>query len=73
MKTERLPVRSAEPHPYDADDDDDTCWQCFGDGGWSSCFEDCCPYEGGEEMCDDPTCWRKCDICGGQGVLNDGD
>lgn len=56
-------------HDYDYDADDDGCWQCGGEGGWASCMEDCCPCEGGEDMCDDPMCWRKCDICGGYGFL----
>lgn len=43
------------------------CDQCGGEGGYASCMEDCCPYEGGEEMCDDPACWRRCDICEGKG------
>jgi hypothetical protein len=45
------------------DDDQDDCWQCGGEGGWASCMEDCCPYEGGEEACDDPACWVRCDVC----------
>lgn len=50
-------------------DDDETCWQCDGEGGWNSCMEDCCPSIGGEEGCDDPMCWRRCDICKGTGHL----
>lgn len=50
-------------------DDDDTCWQCGGDGGWNSCMEDTCCAIGGEEGCNDPLCWRRCDICRGQGFL----
>ena len=50
-------------------DDDDTCWQCSGDGGWNSCLEDTCCAIGGEEGCDDPMCWRRCDICRGKGHL----
>ena len=54
----------SEETQYDDDfDQDDECWQCGGEGGWASCAEDCCPYEGGEEACDDPVCWRRCDIC----------
>jgi len=48
-----------EDHDYD----DEECWQCGGEGGWASCVEDCCPYEGGEDACDDPVCWRRCDVC----------
>lgn len=50
-------------------DDDDECWQCVGEGGWNSCQEDCCPVIGGEEMCMDLACWRRCDVCNGTGFL----
>ena len=49
----------------DFDDDDGVCPQCFGEGGWASCPEDCCPAIGGEEGCTDPVCWRTCDVCRG--------
>lgn len=26
-----------------------------------------CPFEGGEKMCDEPACWRRCDVCEGNG------
>lgn len=52
------------------DDADDTCWQCHGEGGWPSCFEDCCPAIGGEENCIDPACWRRCDVCRGKGHIS---
>lgn len=51
------------------DDYDNDCWQCGGEGGWNSCMEDTCCAIGGEEGCDDPMCWRRCDICGGKGQL----
>jgi len=51
-----------EPYEQEPPDDND-CPQCFGEGGWASCMEDCCPYEGGEEACDDPACWVRCDLC----------
>jgi hypothetical protein len=54
----------------DGDDGDDTCPSCHGNGGWASCVEDCCPYVGGEEDCDDPVCWRRCDLCRGKGWLS---
>lgn len=43
------------------------CWQCGGEGGWASCFEDCCPAVGGEDGCTDERCWRECDVCLGVG------
>lgn len=49
------------------DDDGEVCGNCGGEGGYPSCGEDCCPYAGGEEACDDPVCWRRCDHCGGNG------
>lgn len=55
------------PDDEDFDLDDGTCPQCDGEGGWASCGETVCPYEGGEELCDDPACWRVCDACGGTG------
>lgn len=56
----------------DYDEADDECWQCSGEGGWNSCIEDCCPAIGGEEWCDDPACWRRCDVCQGKGHLRAG-
>lgn len=50
-------------------DDDDTCWQCGGDGGWNSCMEDTCGAAGGEDGCDDERCWKRCDICRGKGYI----
>lgn len=54
---------------YDGDDYSEfvDCYECGGDGGRASCMSDCCPFEGGEEMCDEPACWRRCDICEGKG------
>lgn len=54
---------------YDEDNYDEfvECWDCGGDGGRSSCQEDCCPIVGGEEACDDARCWRRCDTCEGKG------
>lgn len=37
------------------------CWQCFGDGGWHDCGDDCCPCLDKEEIT------RDCDECNGQG------
>lgn len=51
---------------YD-DDEDGDCPNCGGEGGYASCVEDCCPYVGGEEDCDDPACWRRCGWCNGKG------
>lgn len=55
--------------PPDEDDYSEhvECWDCGGDGGRAYCQEDCCPYEGGEEVCDDPACWRRCSTCKGKG------
>lgn len=39
----------AGPDYRDFYDDDETCWQCDGEGGWNRCQEDCCPAIGGEE------------------------
>lgn len=50
--------------------DTEKCWHCGGEGGYASCQEDCCPYEGGEEACDDPVCWRRCSTCKGKGWLS---
>lgn len=47
------------------DDASWACWRCGGEGGWASCIEDCCPLEGEEDACDDPACWRVCDVCHG--------
>ena len=48
------------------DDDDDTCWQCEGEGYLvNSCIEDCC-------CCLDPEeehGTSECGICKGTGVL----
>lgn len=54
------------------DDHDDygehvECYECGGEGGRASCMSDCCPFEGGEEACDEPACWRRCDVCDGKG------
>lgn len=59
--------------PYTQEEIDDMmfdpqeCPECHGEGGWASCREDCCPHEGGEEMCLDPACWRRCPGCKGKG------
>lgn len=37
------------------------CWQCYGEGGWHDCGEDCCPCLDKEEI----TEW--CEECGGEG------
>lgn len=63
---------SRTPTTYWYQDDHDysefvECWDCGGDGGRASCMSDCCPFEGGEEMCDEPACWRRCDVCEGKG------
>ena len=52
----------SDPVHYE-DYEDDECSECGGEGGYASCLEDCCPYEGGEEECDDPLCWRPCSLC----------
>lgn len=57
----------SEAIDYDDYSEHVDCWQCGGEGGSASCMSDCCPYEGGEEMCDEPGCWRRCDICDGKG------
>lgn len=51
-------------------DEDDECWQCGGEGGWNSCMEDTCCAVGGEDGCEDPACWRRCDICRGEGFIH---
>lgn len=58
-----------DPDQYWDFEETEECWQCNGEGGWASCQEDCCPHEGGEEMCLDPVCWRRCDVCKGKGHL----
>lgn len=38
-----------------------SCWQCFGDGGWHDCGDDCC-------MClDKESITVICDECLGEG------
>lgn len=59
-------MATPDEHYYEEDTD---CWQCGGEGGWNSCMEDTCCAIGGEEGCDDPLCWRRCDICGGVGFI----
>lgn len=51
---------------FDFDEPDDDCWNCGGEGVYSSCFEEfaCVDPEGG---CDE--CTRTCDVCKGKGVL----
>ncbi len=49
----------------DDDDDGEVCGNCGGEGGYAVCGECSCPCEGGEDACDDPMCWRRCDHCGG--------
>lgn len=51
----------------DGADPEEGCPNCGGEGGYASCVEDCCPYVGGEEDCDDPACWRRCGWCNGKG------
>lgn len=41
---------------------DETCWQCGGEGTWHSCMDDCCP-------CLEPEDNTTCDECGGSGYL----
>lgn len=53
-------------HSIDFPDDDETCWQCAGEGYIAMCFEEfACLHP--EDGCDD--CTRACDICHGKGVL----
>lgn len=54
-----------DPDDYDFYEDDSDCPDCFGEGGYNSCMEDCCPAVGGEEGCTDPVCWRVCGACRG--------
>jgi hypothetical protein len=37
-----------------------SCWECFGEGGWHDCGEDCC-------CCLDPEINEWCPTCGGDG------
>lgn len=59
--------RPWEPEP-DSDGDDwdgvppETCWHCFGEGGFHDCGEDCCP-------CADPELNVICEECNGTGRL----
>jgi hypothetical protein len=69
MSYDSWKLASPDDNHYDPMLDCDDCWQCGGEGGWNSCIEDCCSAEGGEEGCDDPGCWRWCDVCKGEGVL----
>lgn len=56
---------------FDYDDEcKEPCFECFGEGGWNRCAEDCCPVIGGEDGCDDPACWRVCGTCRGTGYLH---
>lgn len=41
--------------------DDESCWQCHGEGGWHDCGEDCCCCLDKEEITE------ECDECGGTG------
>ncbi len=61
-------VSPDEPDDYGVEGGDE-CYECGGAGGHSSCVEDCCPIVGGEDACDDPACWRRCQTCGGEGYL----
>lgn len=58
---------------YDLGDFDhdlaEDCPECFGEGGWNYCMEDCCPMVGGEEACIDRRCWQRCECCDGKGFL----
>lgn len=46
-------------------DDDDSCWQCDGEGYLFSCIDGCClDADIGCDLCE-----RTCDICEGSGVL----
>lgn len=60
---------SAPLPEYEPDDFDEwvECWQCDGEGGRPVCQEDSCPHIYGEDECDDPVCWRRCDVCRGKG------
>jgi hypothetical protein len=40
--------------------DYETCWQCYGEGGFHDCGEDCCP-------CAEPELNEECNICAGRG------
>lgn len=40
-----------------------SCWQCFGEGGFHDCGEDCCP-------CLEPDLNEPCDECGGEGFID---
>lgn len=45
--------------------DDDSCWQCGGEGYMADCIDGCC--QDAEMGCD--LCTRRCDICRGTGYL----
>ena len=60
-------MSTADDYDYDDYSEYVDCWQCGGEGGWNSCMEDTCCALGGEEGCNDPLCWRRCDICKGEG------
>lgn len=38
----------------------ESCWQCFGEGGFHDCGEDCC-------CCLEPDINETCDVCNGAG------
>lgn len=54
------------PDYYDCDPDYDcdseTCWHCFGEGGFHDCGDDCCP-------CAEPELNVTCEECKGTGRI----
>ena len=45
------------------DEDDDSCWRCYGAGGFHNCYEDVC-------CCMDPGSLNEvCGECGGAGYI----
>ncbi len=50
-------------------DDDDTCDECLGEGGWHDCGEDtCCCLDPEDRTSLD---WIVCGVCGGSGRIGD--